>query len=142
MKIVAKKTNLSEPLYIGDIKIERDHYFTNAYIIDLPLDSTPDHVWQDIFEREWRTSSHLWDRKLFVIGAKLRLITPASDIEEKLEWVKKIIEQTNKGIDTYNLNAKAREAQMEEQLKKHAPETEKTAIDTIKNVLKRNFRAI
>ena len=56
------------------IVIKKDHYFSNAYIIDRPLDSIPDHIWQDIFERQWKSSRHLWDRKLSVVGNKLRLV--------------------------------------------------------------------
>jgi hypothetical protein len=41
-----------EPLNIDKIAIMKDHYFPDAYIIDLLLDSKPDHVWQHLFERE------------------------------------------------------------------------------------------
>jgi len=97
-----KKVNLKEPLKIENITIRKDHYFPNAYVVDLPLDSEPDHVWQDIFEREWRTSMHLWDRKLFLIGDTLRLVATPEDMEEKIGWVKGVIAATNKGVEDYN----------------------------------------
>jgi hypothetical protein len=138
MSEVAKKANLVEPVNVDSIVIKRDHYFPNAYIIDFPLDTTPDHVWQDLFEREWKMSRHLWDRKLFVIGDKLRLVTPASDIEDKLEWVKQVLERTNKSIDLYNEESMARTAEMKEKVRKQVEE-EKAGVDTIKEIMRRRF---
>lgn len=97
-----KEVHLKESLKIENITIRKDHYFPNAYVVDLPLDSEPDHVWQDIFEREWRTSMHLWDRKLFLIGDTLRLVATPEDMEEKISWVKEVIAATNKGVEDYN----------------------------------------
>ncbi len=97
-----KKVNLTEAIKIDNITIRKDHYFPNAYVIDLPLNSEPDHVWQDIFEREWSTSRHLWDRKIFIIGDTLRLVTTAEDMEEKISWVKEVIASTNKKVEDYN----------------------------------------
>jgi len=140
VKEIAKKVNLLKPLNIDKIVIKRDHYFSEAYIIDLPLDSTPDHVWQDIFECEWKSSRHLWDRKLFVISDKLRLVTTMDEIENKLEWVKQVIDQTNKGIDEYNQEAEARLTQIEEQAKKQALEDE-TKIEKIRDTIRTRFGA-
>jgi hypothetical protein len=97
-----KKINLQEPVNIDNITVRKDHYFPNAYIIDIPLDSEPDHVWQDIFEREWRTSKHLWDRKIFIIGATLRLVTTPEEMEEKIGWIKQVVLSTNRNIEDYN----------------------------------------
>lgn len=140
MKETVKQVKLLEPVDVDNITIKRDHYFRKAYIIDLPLDSTPDHVWQDIFEREWKSSRHLWDRKLFTIGDKLRLVTTANEIEEKLDWVKQVLEQTNKGIEEYNREAEAREAQMDEQVKKQMLEKE-AKVEEIRNVLRSRYGA-
>lgn len=52
--------------------------------------------------REWKSGRHLWDRKLFVVGEKLRLVTTVNDIEDKLDWVRQVIERTNRDIDEYN----------------------------------------
>jgi len=138
MKEKVKKIKLLEPVDVDNITIKRDHYFPNAYIIDLPLDSTPDHVWQDIFESEWKSSRHLWDRKLFVISDKLRLITTANEIEEKLDWVKQIIEETNKGVEEYNREAEVRIAQIGEQLKRKVLEDE-VRVEEIRDVLRRRY---
>jgi len=138
MKEIVKQIKLLEPVDADNITIKRDHYFRRAYTIDLPLDSTPDHVWQEIFEREWKSSRQLWDRKLFTMGDKLRLVTTADEIEEKLDWVKQVLEQTNKGIEKYNLEVEAREAQMGEQVKKQMLEKE-AKVEDIRNVLRKRY---
>jgi hypothetical protein len=140
VKEIAKKVNLLKPVNVGKIAIKRDHYFSGAYIIDLPLDSTPDHVWQDIFEYEWKSSRHLWDRKLFVMGDKLRLVTAPNEIGSKLDWVKQILDQTNKGIDDYNREAEARMAQMEEQAEKQRLEDE-ARIEKLRDMIRSSFGA-
>ena len=111
--------------------ISKDRYFADAYVIDLPLDSVPNHVWQDVFDREWKSSMHLWDRKLYVIGDNLRLLTTKDNIEDKLDWVKQIIERTNKLVDEYARQEKDfRSSRVEEQ----------RIIDTIRNSLRKTFR--
>ena len=101
MKEIAKKVKLLKPFDADKITIKRDRYFRNAFIIDLPLDSMPDHVWQDIFEQKWKSSRHLWDRKLFVMGDELRLVTTADEFGDKLDWIEQVINETNKGIDEH-----------------------------------------
>jgi len=140
VKEKAKKIKFFEHVDVDKINIMRDDYFSNAYMIDLPLDSTPDHVWQDIFEREWKSSRHLWDRKLFVVSDKLRLVTTANGIEEKLDWVKQVLEQANKGIEEYNRETEARDAQMDEQVKRQMLEKE-AKVEEIRNVLRRRYGA-
>jgi hypothetical protein len=139
MKEVVKKVKLLKPVNVDKITIGRDHYFPNAYVIDLPLDSIPDHVWMSIFEREWKSSRHVWDRKLFVMGDQLRLITTANDIKEKLEWIKQVIEHTNKGIDNYHRETQARVEQTGERLKKQVREEEAQA-EMIRETVRKSLR--
>jgi hypothetical protein len=143
---MSRKAKLLEPVDLEKLNIKRDHYFPNAYIIDLPLDSVPDHVWLDIFEREWARSIHLWDRKLFVIGDKLRLLTTKHDIKDKLDWVKEVIEHTNSDIDEYNDKAQARIAQREErigeELKKQTLSEEKEHVEMIKETIRKSFKVV
>ncbi|RLI21374.1 hypothetical protein DRO54_03880 [Candidatus Bathyarchaeota archaeon] len=134
MSEVAKKVNLLKPFDISKISIKRDRYFPNAYIIDLPLDSVPDHIWQYIFEQKWKSSRHLWDRKLFVIGDKLRLVTSPDNFEEKLDWIEQIIKETNKAIDEHNA-AIQKEVLMK--VSKQASWEEKVQIETLKEILRR-----
>ena len=140
MKEVAKKVKLKEYVDANTITINRDGYFRSAYVIDLPLDSVPDHAWQDILDREWRASLRLWDRKLFVVGDKLRLVTTLDDIEGKLDWMKQVIERTNEGIDEYNKEINARKAQKEEETHKQIRE-EQASIDSIRASLRKTFGA-
>jgi tRNA uridine 5-carbamoylmethylation protein Kti12 len=140
LKEVAKKVKLKDYVDANNITISRDGYFRSAYVIDLPLDSVPDHVWQDILDREWRASLRLWDRKLFVVGDKLRLVTTLDDIEGKLDWVKQVIGQTNEGIDEYNKEINARKTQKEDETHKQIGE-EQANIDSIRASLKKTFGA-
>jgi len=139
MKEVAKKVKFLDRIDVDRIKIERDRYFSNAYVIDLPLDSLPDHVWQDIFEREWKSSRHLWDRKLYVIGDKLRLVTSPDNVEEKLDWVKEVIERTNNGIDRYNLEEEAHEAETAQRIRDKMLDKEKAIIEIIREAMRKRF---
>ena len=135
MNEAVKKVTLLKPFDINNISIKRDRYFSNAYIIDLPLDSIPDHVWQSIFEQKWKSSRHLWDRKLFVIGDKLRLVTSPDDFEEKLEWIEQVIEATNQAIDEHN-------AAIEEEKSVKSSKAiweEKAQIEALKEILRRRF---
>ena len=136
MKEIAKKVKLSKPFDVDKITIKRDRYFPSAYIIDLPLDSIPDHIWQDIFERTWKSSRHLWDRKLFVIGDKLRLVTTADEFGDKLDWIEQVIKETNKGIDEYD-----RMVQKEEMQRQTLWE-EKARVERMRDALRRTFTPI
>jgi tRNA uridine 5-carbamoylmethylation protein Kti12 len=138
LRELAKKVNLKRDIDAGTVPIKRDEYFLSAYVIDLPLDSVPDHMWQDILDREWKSSLHLWDRKLFVIGDQLRLVTTIDDIEAKVDWVKKVIQQTNKGVDDYNKETEAAQALTEEESHKRVDE-ERMNIDTIRETLRRRL---
>jgi len=140
VKEKAKKVELLKPLDVDKIIIKRDRYFSSAYLIDLPLDSMPDHVWQDIFERTWKSSRHLWDRKLFVIGNKLRLVTTANEIEDKLDWIEQVIKETNKGIDEHNLVAQKKEEMiLKEELKKQKLWETKARVETMREALRKKF---
>jgi len=136
MKEIAKKVKLSKPFDVDKITIKRDRYFPSAYIIDLPLDSIPDHIWQDIFERTWKASRHLWDRKLFVISDKLRLVTTADEFGDKLDWIEQVIKETNKGIDEYD-----RMVQKEEMQRQTLWE-EKARVERMRDALRRTFTPI
>jgi hypothetical protein len=133
-----QKVNLQRPFDVDKINIREDVYFTNAYIVDLPLDSTPSHVWNDVFEGKWKSSRHLWDRKVFVIGDKLRLVTPVDHFEDKLVWIEKMIEETNKTIDEYALLLeKQEERRIKEELQKLTSWEERARIEMIKDVLRK-----
>jgi len=138
MKEIVKKVKTLKPFDVDKVTIKKDHYFRNAYIIDLPLDSMPDHVWQDIFEQKWKSSRHLWDRKLFVIGDKLRLVTTADEFGDKLDWVERVIKETNKGIDEHNLVVrKEEEIRTKEELEKQKIWEEKSKMEMMRDTLRK-----
>ncbi|OGD47919.1 hypothetical protein A3K79_04205 [Candidatus Bathyarchaeota archaeon RBG_13_46_16b] len=141
LREVAKKVGLSESIDADTVAISKDHYFANAFVVDLPLEAVPDHVWQDVFEREWKSGRRLWDRKLFVVGEKLRLVTTVNDIEDKLDWVRQVTERTNRDIDEYNQEVAAREAQMKDDTRSQVLKEEQTSVDMIRDNLRKRLGA-
>ncbi|MEM3622874.1 MAG: hypothetical protein QXZ02_00190 [Candidatus Bathyarchaeia archaeon] len=142
MTEVVKKIALLKPFNVDNINISKDHYFRNAYIIDLPLDSAPDHIWLDIFERKWRSSRHLWDRKVFVIGDKLRLVTTVDEFGEKLDWVENVIRETNKAVDEYNTAVKMEKeltAKVGSEAQKQTLWEERARIETLRETIRKRF---
>lgn len=138
MAEIARKVNLLKPFEVDKINVTQDAYFVNAFLVDLPLDATPDHVWQDVFDQKWKASRHLWDRKLFVIGNKLRLVTPSDEFESKLAWVEKIIEETNRTIDQYLLGLQQdEERRIKEEVQRQTAWEEKARIELIKDILRK-----
>jgi vacuolar-type H+-ATPase subunit I/STV1 len=135
-----KEVKLLKPFDVEKITIKRDSYFPNAYIADLPLDSMPDHVWQDIFERTWKSSRHLWDRKLYVVSDKLRLVTSVDDFEEKLNWIEQVIKETNKTIDEYNQTVQEeKDARIKEEMEKQTQLEETARVEMIRDNLRKKF---
>ena len=140
MKEKIKEVKLLKPFDVNKITIKRDSYFPNAYIIDLPLDSMPDHVWQDIFERTWKSSRHLWDRKLFVLSDKLRLVTSVDEFEDKLNWIEQVVKETNKAIDEYNRATREGEkARIKEEIEKQTLLEAKASVEMIRDNLRKRF---
>jgi hypothetical protein len=142
VKEVARKVRLLASPNVDSISINRDRYFHNAYTIDLPLDSMPDHIWQDIFEKQWKSSRHLWDRKLFIVGDKLRLATTVDDLEDKLDWISQIIERTNKDVEEYNQETEAREIQVEDDARRRTAEGDRVSVDTIRDTIRKRLGTI
>jgi len=116
----SKKVNLIESIEVDKIPIRKDNFSRNAYVIELPLDSQPDYVWQIIFEREWKLSLDLWERKVVIVGDKLLLITTPTEIEEKIEWLRNVIKTTNVNVEKFNQTQRIiKEAEKAEALRKH-----------------------
>lgn len=117
---LGKKVKLREPVDVDKIPIRRDSFYTGAYIIELPLESHPDYVWQTFFESEWKSSLHLWERKVVVLGDRLLLITTPTEIGEKIDWLKRVIESTNMRVERFNQTQRLIEkAEKAEALRKH-----------------------
>lgn len=140
MKEITKKVKLLKPFDADKISIKGDRYFLNAYTVDLPLDYMPDHVWQYIFERIWKSSRHLWDRKLFVMGDKLRLVTTPDDFGEKLDWIEQVIQETNKGVEKHNFAVEMeQDIKIEQELKKQKLWEKKATVEGMKESLRKRY---
>ena len=138
METVSRKVNLRKPFDVDSINIRKDEFFADAFIIDLPLDYTPDHVWLDIFDAKWKSSRHLWDRKLYVLGNKLRLLTSPESFEAKLEWVEAMIHDTNKSVDEQLLAfQQEEERRIRDEVRKQTVWEERARIEMIKDVLRK-----
>ena len=117
---LSRKVNLMKSIDVDKIPIRRDVLLTNAYVIELPLDSQPDYVWRTFSEQEWKSSLHLWERKVVVVGDKLLLITTPTEIGEKVDWVKRMIEATNVRVEEFNQTQQIiKEAEEAEELRRH-----------------------
>lgn len=120
MRRLSKKVNLMKSIEVDKIPIRRDPFLPNAYIIELPLDSQPDYVWQTIFAQEWKSSLHLWERKVVIVGDKLLLITTPAEIEEKVDWLKRMIESANMRVERFTRSQQImEEAKETKALRKH-----------------------
>lgn len=119
MRRLGRKVNLMKPANVDKLSIERYLFFANAYVIELPLDAQPDYVWQTLFEQEWKADLQLWDRKVTVVGDKLLLITTLAEIEDKIDWLIKVIESTNTRVEEFNKTREViEEAKKEEELRR------------------------
>jgi len=117
---LGKKVNFMKPLDIDKIPIRKDPFFTNAYVIELPLDSQPDYIWQVFFEQEWKSSLHLWERKVVIVGDKLLLITTSNEFAQKIDWLRKVMESTNTHVEEFNRTQRViEEAEKAEALREH-----------------------
>ena len=136
------KVNILEPFDLDRIIIERDHYFPGAYCVDLALDAVPDHAWLEMFEIEWKLSRRWWERKLYVMGDILRLVTPATDIAEKIKWVQEIVKQTNNSVEEHNRNQGVREALLAQHARTQTVDDESENVETLKDTLRKHFTTL
>ncbi len=139
---VVSKVHLLKPFDTDRIIIERDHYFPSAYSVDLALDAVPDHVWLEMFENQWKLSRRLWDRKLYVIGDTLRLVTPLTDVAEKIKWVHEMIKQTNSSVEEYNRNLDVRDAFLAEHARLQTLDEERENVEMLKDTLRKHFTTL
>jgi hypothetical protein len=138
METVSRKVSLLKPFDVDSINVWKDEYFADAFVVDLPLDYVPDHMWQDIFDTKWKSSRHLWDRKLYVLGNKLRLITSPEDFEDKLNWIEAMILETNKAVDEQIFAfQQEEERRTKTEILKQVPWEERAKIEVIKEVLRK-----
>jgi len=136
---MAKSVRIATPFDTSRICVSQNPTFPDAYMVDLPLDSVPDQEWRDAFDLKWKSSRDLWDRKLWLIDDKVRLVTTADGFVEKLEWVEKTIDGTNNAIkEQCHIIEKEREM-IREATAKQALQTDMRGSEMIVETLRRRF---
>jgi hypothetical protein len=112
------KVNL-KPVDPDKLKIEKSALLSGTYAFDLELDSAPDHHWILAFEAERQASRYTsTSTPVAVVGNKLEVLTFPEEIKDKVEWIKGLVDSTNKSIEKYNEQIKQRhEAEQQKQLK-------------------------
>lgn len=110
---LVQKVKIKHPIDARKIAIHPDPFHPNAYIIALPLDSDPSYAWQTLFEQELWSSLDFWDRKVLIVGKELKLVTSPDNLEDKLNWLERVVVGTNKRVEEHNKKAKVeREAKL------------------------------
>ena len=97
----SKTVNL-KPVDPDKLKIERSVWLRDGYDFELELDSIPDPVWVQIFEGERQASLNTLKGPVSVAVDKLEVATSPDEIKGKIEWVKGLVDSTNRGVDKYN----------------------------------------
>jgi len=136
---VAKSEKIMAPFDASRICVSQNPSFPDAYIVDLPLDSVPDQDWRDAFELKWQSSRDLWDRKLFLINDKLRLVTTVDEFVEKLCWIEKIIAETNDAIKEQYHAIESEKEMIRDALAKQLLQNESPRTEMIVDILRRRF---
>ena len=113
---LAKKVNIKHPISVDHVDIRNDQFHPGAYVISLPLDDYPSYAWQTLFEIELWGSLDFWDRKVIIVENQLKLVTTLSNLQEKLDWLDKIVVATNKRVDAHNRDVKAEKESKEIEL--------------------------
>ncbi|MCJ7699295.1 hypothetical protein MUO56_03485, partial [Candidatus Bathyarchaeota archaeon] len=73
----------------------------------LPLDGHPSYAWHTLFELELWSSLDFWDRKVVAVEDQLKLVTTLNNLQEKLNWLERIVLATTRRVDEHNRNVEA-----------------------------------
>lgn len=118
MGYLSRKVNL-KPIDPDKLKIEKSAVLAGAYVFDLELDSVPDHHWIFAFEAELQASRYMSARTpVAIVGNKLEVVTLPDEIKDKVEWIKGLVDSTNKSVEKFYEQIKQRhEAEQDKQVK-------------------------
>jgi len=103
----SKKVSIKHPISVDNVDIRNDQFHPGAYVISLPLDGYPSYAWQTLFGLELWGSLDFWDRKVLIVADQLKLVTTLNNLQEKLDWLDRIVVATNKRVDEHNRDLKA-----------------------------------
>jgi hypothetical protein len=124
---------------VNKIIINQHPNFSEVYIVELPLDSTPDENWKDTFEQKWKSSRDLWDRKIYLVNDKIKLLSTVDYFDEKLDWMKKMIDDTNRSIEEYNQVVEKERELIKGETATQLLQMEKNKANAIMNAILRKF---
>ena len=125
MTKLSKKVNVKDPIDLDKLHIKKDDSFEMAYAVEIPLDSTPDDIWEQCFEREWKASFYNLKRQVTVEGDKLRAVTAPDEIKGRIEWIRKLVEATNRCVEKSNKEMLQREKAEQARKKKEEEDIKK-----------------
>jgi hypothetical protein len=136
---MVKGMKVLTPFDASRISVSQDPSFPKAYIVELPLDSIPDHDWRDAFQLKWKSSRDFWDRKLFLIDDRVRLVATEDEFVEKLTWLEKMIDETNDAIrERYRAIENEKET-IQDATTKQLLQKEALSTETIAKIIGRQF---
>lgn len=131
MTKLSKKVNVKEPIVPDRLPIEKDDSFPEAYAIEIPLDSIPDGIWEQCFERELKASLYTLKRQVMVLGANLRAVTTPDEVRGTIKWIRELVKATNQCVEENNREMMQRE-QAEKARKKREEETVKRMRESLR----------
>ena len=136
---MVKSVKVLTPFDSSRICVSQDRSFPKAYIVELPLDSVPDQDWRDAFQLKWKSSRDFWDRKLFLVDDRVRLVATEDEFVEKLSWLEKVIDETNDAIkERYRVIENEKEM-IQNAMTKQLLQKETISTETIAKIIGRQF---
>lgn len=136
---MVKSVKVLMPFDASRIYVGQDRNFPNSYIVELPLDSVPDQDWRDAFQLKWKSSRDFWDRKLFLVEDRVRLVATEDEFVEKLGWLEKIIDETNESIKEQYRVIESEKEMIQDALTKQVLQKETLSTETLAKMVGRQF---
>ena len=91
---------------IDSDSVETDDSFPLGLAFHVYLSEVPDSVWRELFFSEYEQTWYSLKREMTVSGDKIRVVTAPGEEQGHVDFVKRLVEQTNKQVDMYNAEVK------------------------------------
>lgn len=120
-----EKSKPVEIIGVDTDTLEKDEEFSDAYAFYIKLSDKPDRLWES-YLAAWDKALHTMQRKVSVVGDKLRLVFVYGDnIENYTKFARGIVENTNKRVKDHNRKVELEEKrELSEQEKSRRKEEE------------------
>ncbi len=82
--------------------VEKDDSFPAALAFQIKLSDVPDNIWQEIFVSEYEQSWFNLKREVTLHGDRIRVVTAPGEEEKHIDFVKRLVSQTNDRAEEYN----------------------------------------